>query len=264
MKVLLILMTALFAGSNSDAAETGFLDRVARVDGTDYRYQIYVPADYATRTDWPVILALHGSGERGSDGLRPTLVGLAPAIRANPARWPALVVFPQCPADQAWNGPAAAIALNSLDQTMRDFHCDPDRVYLTGLSMGGNGAWFLAYRDPERYAALAPICGWVLHRSSPGLPDGELVVHDARHGTAADSLAFLARRLQRLPTWIFHGEEDPVVNVEHSRQAHLALGRLGADVHYSELPGIGHGAWDPAYASGGFIEWLFTQRRRPR
>src|SRR6266487_3121111 len=111
---------------------TGFLDRAVSVAGQKYRYVVYVPANYASAGRWPVILFLHGAGERGGDGLIQTNVGLAPAIRQAPGRFPAIVVFPQVPTDSQWVGAPADAALAALAQTMKEFHTDPARVYLTG------------------------------------------------------------------------------------------------------------------------------------
>lgn len=236
--------------------ETGFLDRTVTVAGQTSRYQVYVPAEYVTRTNWPVILFLHGAGERGRDGLLQTNVGLGPAIRRRPERFPAIVVFPQVPPDSQWVGTPGEMAIAALTQTLREFKTDPDRVYLTGLSMGGHGTWYLAYRHAELFAALAPICGWV-----EDLPRfrGSVPVVPADSGPA---LPALARRLARMPIWIFHGEMDAVVPVGASREPAAALKAGSSDVRYTEYLGIDHNAWDPAYASEEFTRWLFAQRRR--
>jgi len=152
----------LFAGPvQAQRVETGFLDRTVTLAGQSYRYQVYVPADYPTKATWPLILFLHGAGERGADGLLQTTVGLGPAIRRDAKRFLALVVFPQAPLDSQWVGMPAEMALAALAQTMLEFHVDRDRVYLTGLSMGGHATWCLAYRHLELFAAVVPICGWV-------------------------------------------------------------------------------------------------------
>jgi predicted peptidase len=166
-KPLNSLLVALLLIPNAGTAqvkpriETGFLDRAVAVGGQTYKYQIFVPPAYAPSQRWPVILFLHGAGERGSDGYFQTQVGLGAAIRQNAARVPAIVVFPQSTADSTWTGTLATVALASLDQTMREYQTDPARVYLTGLSMGGQGTWYIAYRNPKRFAAIAPICGWI-------------------------------------------------------------------------------------------------------
>ena len=148
------LVFALATPLVAQHVETGFLDRSITVGGRSYHYQVYVPADYASKSNWPAILFLHGAGERGNDGLLQTAVGLGAAIRQNPSRYPAIVVFPQAPPDSQWVGTPADMAVGALQQTMREFHVDASRVYLTGLSMGGHGTWYVAYRHPELFAAV--------------------------------------------------------------------------------------------------------------
>jgi predicted peptidase len=255
--VLALAVVLASARLAAGAVETGFLDRAVTVAGGTYRYQVYVPAAYSTAEAWPVILFLHGSGECGSDGLAPTVIGIGPAIRRLPARYPAIVVFPQAPADSSWAGMPGEMALAALDRTLAEFHADSTRVYLVGLSMGGNGAWHLAYRHPERFAALAVICGYVTPPAT--LPNRESAV-PAEDG---EPLVALARRLGRLPIWIFHGEVDSVVPVDASRRAAQALERAGGDVRYSEFLGVDHGVWDAVFSSPSFTEWLLAQRRQP-
>jgi predicted peptidase len=254
--LLLTLLAGLLAESaNAQRVETGFLNRTVTVSGFTLRYQIYVPLNYTASQDWPVILYLHGSGERGTDGIRQTLIGLGSAVRNDAKRFPALVIYPQAPPDSSWTGVVADAAMAALDAVQREYRTDPDRVYLTGLSMGGNGTWYIAYRHPQRFAAIAPICGWVtsipLFRGHPPVVSSD--------NTAA--FKSLAEKLRDLPTWIFHGEIDTVVPVTESRQTYEALRAVNANVRYSELPGIAHNAWDPAYASVEFTNWLFAQRR---
>jgi predicted peptidase len=236
--------------------QTGFIDGVVTVSQEDYRYQVYVPRAYDPTQRWPVVLFLHGAGERGGDGLLQTVVGLGDAVRRDPARFPALVVFPQAPADSQWAGVPAEAAMAALDAVMAEYSTDPDRVYLTGISMGGNGSWYLAYRHPDRFAAVVPICGWV--ESHPRFSAGQVV--PSQDG---EPFQALARRLTGLPIWIFHGDADAAVPVEQSRRAAAALEAAGADVRYTELPGVGHNSWDPAYQSPELSRWLFQQRRGP-
>lgn len=242
----LMLLLAFPDWLESQALPTGFLDRTVSVLGQTYRYQVFVPSSYNASQRWPVILFLHGGGERGADGLRQTHVGLGPAIRKDVARFPAIVVFPQAPSESLWAGVPARAAMAALDQTTREFTTDPDRVYLTGISMGGGGVWYLAYRNPSRFAALLPICSFVTPFRDFGQPF-----------TPA-----LARQLRRIPSWIVHGEVDDVVPVQQSRQATAAFKAAGAPVRYLELPGTDHNSWDAAYGSPTLMDWLFAQKRQ--
>src|SRR6266478_482784 len=144
-------------------AETGFLNRTVFLDGMEYRYQVYVPRDFRRSTTWPVILALHGGGEYGNDGLRQTAFGLAAAIRQHADRFPAIVVFPQSRADgtPGWQLKGGEAALAAVDKSIAEFNGDRSRVYLTGYSAGGNGSWYLASHHPERFAAVVVVCGFV-------------------------------------------------------------------------------------------------------
>ena len=227
--------------------ETGFLNR----DG----YSVYVPRNFDPAHAWPVILFLHGAGERGSDGLRPTQIGIGAAIRANPDRIPAIVVFPQVPLEQRWIGAPADNAMRALDAAMKEFHGDPHRVYLTGLSMGGYGTWHLALAHPGRFAALVVVCGGLLpHSTTTSVQRSPLIPPDV------DPYAYVAHPLRHIPIRIFHGAIDPVIPVEESRQMAEALRREGADVAYTEYPDVGHNAWERAYADPEMAAWLFRQR----
>ena len=254
-----------FATSAVSAAaqrvETGFLNRDMILDGEEYRYQVYVPREFRRGPKWPVILALHGVGERGNDGLLQTTVGLAGAIRRHPERFPAIVVFPQARADgtPGWQGPGGRAALTAVEKAITEFSGDLSRVYLTGLSAGGNGAWYLASHNPGRFAAVAVICGFISEFRSKS---SDVVYPALEPASEPDPYAAMARRVSHLPIWIFHGDADGVVPVEESRRIAAALKAIGADVQYTELPGVGHNAWDPAYDRPDLFEWMLKQRRR--
>ena len=260
----LVVVACVIAGALNVAAqkvETGFLNRSIQVDGAEFRYQVYVPRDFQPATSWPVILALHGGGEYGSDGLRQTAGGLAAAIRRHADRFPAIVVFPQSHADgtPGWHAAGGRAALAAVDKTIAEFNGDTSRVYLTGLSAGGNGSWYLASHHPERFAAVVVVCGWI--SEFRGRTSGVLYPALAP-ASVPDPYAAMAKLLSPLPIWIFHGDADETVSVEESRRMATALKAIGADVQYSELPGVGHNAWDPAYARADLIEWMLKQRRR--
>jgi predicted peptidase len=241
--------------------ETGFLDRTVSVDEVVYRYQVFVPQNYDPHKKWPVILFLHGRGERGDDGLLQTDIGIAPAIRKDASRFPFIVVMPQCLKDknQAWNdAPMRTQALAALERSIKEFHGDRDRIYLTGLSMGGYGVWDLAAKYPGKFAAYVPVCGG-LHAPSK-YP--EIYAELVKDPNIADPYAETARRIGSTPVWIFHGDADDAVSVEESRKVSQALRAVKANVRYTEYPGVGHNAWDKAYAEPELIPWLLGQTLR--
>lgn len=236
--------------------ETGFLIRSVKVHGTSYAYSVYVPRAFDASKRWPVILALHGAGERGTDGLRSTQIGVSAAIRANPERVPAIVVFPQAPVDSRWIGEPADAAMAALETSIAEFHGDRTRIYLTGLSMGGYGSYHLALAHPDTFAALVIVCGGLLpHETTVAVQQSPLTMG------ASDPYAFTAHALRHLPIRTFHGDADPVIPVDESRLMAKDLKAEGADVAYVEFPGVGHNAWDRAYGDAQLWDWLFKQRK---
>lgn len=152
------------------------------IGATIYAYSVYVPKDYEPGRRLPVILFLHGAGERGRDGLRPTQVGIGSAIRFNPERANAIVVFPQAPDETRWLDEPADFAMAALDASLREFKGDRDRVALTGLSMGGYGTWHLALAHGDRFAAIAVICGGLLpHDSAASVRQSPLTMQSGDH-----------------------------------------------------------------------------------
>ena len=255
---------ALMAGAGASSGqkiETGFLNRSITFNGSEYRYVVYIPREFSRSKNYPVILALHGGGEYGSDGLKQTVGALARAIRLNPERFPAIIVFPQAKADgtPGWHQDGGKAALAALDKSIKEFRGDARRVYLTGLSAGGNGSWFLASHYPERFAAAIVICGFISkHKgSASGVDYPALAPPDA-----TDAYAYIAKRVAKIPIWIFHGDADQNISVEESRKMFAALKAEGADVKYTEFPGVAHNSWDPAYAKAELFEWLLKQKKR--
>lgn len=212
-----------------------FKSEKVRFEGEKYRYAVYVPDDYTKRRAWPAVLFMHGSGERGTDGERQTTVGIGRAIREHPERFPCIVIMPQCPPDLKWEGPMLDMALACLEKTEHDYNIDPERIVLTGLSLGGYGTWALGAACPERFSALVPVCGG---------------------GETSDAAA-----LALTPIWCFHGDADPVVPVDRSREMVVAVRTAGGDVRFTELPGVGHNSWDDAYGNPELIAWMLQQRR---
>lgn len=258
-KVSLLSLILLFASCRTmPPQETGFLIRSVTLGGHEYPYSVYVPRDFARSRRWPVVLFLHGSGERGSDGLRSTQIGPAAAIRHEPELVPAIVVLPQAPLDTRWIDEPADAALAALEKSIVEFHGDRSRVYLTGLSMGGYGTIHLALQDPNRFAAYVVVCGGLLpHPTTTAVQRSPLIPADA------DPYAFVANELRQRPIWLFHGAEDMMIPPEESRRLFDELKKAGAtDVHYTEYPAVGHNAWDKAYADPEMWKWLFAHSKR--
>ena len=248
----------LAAVVSAQKIETGFINRVVFLNSVEYRYQVYVPREFNTKRTWPVILALHGGGEYGSDGMRHTNVGLAPAIRRNPERFAAIVIFPQAKADgkPGWQLDGGDAALAALDKTIKEFNGDPKRVVLTGYSAGGNGTWALASRYPTKFAAIVPVCAFVSEFRGRSTP----ILYPAL-ASGDDPHAEIAKKVSPIPIWIVHGAKDDVVLPDESRKMFEALKRLGAKVQYTELPNANHNAWDPAYSNAEVIAWMLNQKR---
>jgi len=243
-------------------ANTGFLDRSITLKGRTYVYQVYIPANYSPTTAWPVVVYLHGNQHQGEDGMRQTNAAFADAVREHRSWFPAVIVFPQASTRDYWfTSEMQQLVSAELDRTMTEFHGDPARIYLTGFSMGGTGTYCLAYHQ-NRFAALVIVAGRV--EAGPNYTP-EQVVSDREANafmTASDPFAALAARLSRTPVWVLHGSGDEVVSVEQSRRLVAALKNAGAQVKYSEYPGVNHvEAAQKAYFDAAVIEWMFQQRR---
>lgn len=238
--VALIILLSSLPATVPAQQETGFLNRSIVTRGSTTRYQVYVPADYSRGREWPVILFLHGAGERGTDGLRQTQVGLGTAIRQHPDWFPAIVVMPQSPPDSIWRGAAADGAVAAMEAAVKEFRGDRHRLYLAGLSMGAYGAWTMALKRPRMFAAIVAVCGGLL-------PPTHFTELDAGL-READPYAELARRLTGTPVWLFHGAQDSVVSPVESRRIHAAFHQAGSRSNYTEYPDVGHESWDPAFS----------------
>jgi predicted peptidase len=239
------------------APETGFLHRTVTLGPSTYKYQVYVPASFAPSKKWPVVFFLHGYGGRGKDGEGQMEQGLPVRLRET-KDFPAIVVMPQSREGAWWGDPEMeAQAFAALDAAMKEFNGDPDRIYLTGLSMGGYGTWAFGYKYPEKFAALVPVCGGVVANRrflSPPAWHPLTVKPDDPYGETAS-------RLTKVPIWAFHGEADPRVPVTESRKLTEAVKARGGDVRYTEYPGVAHNSWDKAYWEEELIPWLLAQRK---
>lgn len=195
-------------------------------------YLLFLPRDYFKGDKrWPVMMFLHGMGQRGNDPNQVKLFG-PPMLAEKDPDFPFIVVSPQCPDNEFWE-PEMVIAL--LDQIEKTYRTDPERVYLTGLSMGGFGTWRTAVCYPDRFAAIAPVCGG-------GDPKK-------------------VKRIKHLPTWTFHGDKDQIVSIKCSQEMVDALKACGGDVKFTVYPGVDHGSWVPAYNDPELYKWLLAHKR---
>ena len=258
--LLLAISTALVHSASARLPQTGFLDRTIAVQGKTYRYEVFVPANWNKQQKWPVILFLHGYGERGENGLRETDIGLPHSIRKSKKLSPFVIIMPQClDGDHVFTDQdMEAVALAEFQQSMKEFHGDPERVYLTGLSMGGYATWNIAARHPGIFAAYVPVCGGVQPNKDHPTVKASLFGDPA----IPDPYAEIARRIGKTPVWIFHGDADPTVPVEESRKMAAALRAAGGNVKYTEYPGVAHDSWVKAYDEPELFPWLLQQELR--
>lgn len=196
-------------------------------------YLLYLPPDYEKQDAWPLVVFLHGAGERGND-LELVKKHGPPKLIAAGQDFPAIVVSPQCSNNRWWH--AQLLELTALvDDIEKNYKVDKSRIYLTGLSMGGFGTWALGAYTPERFAALVPICG-----------GGE---------------ALAARALTKTPIWVFHGAKDAIVPLKRSQDMVDALKRSKGNVEFTVYPEAQHDSWTETYANPDVWKWLFEQKR---
>jgi predicted peptidase len=208
-------------------------------------YLLYLPPDYKTdaRKRWPLMLFLHGAGERGTNLSRVAVHG-PPKLVKQGRDFPFILVSPQCPAGELWS---TETLLALLAEVIRKNKVDTNRIYLTGLSMGGYGTWALAVAHPNKFAAIAPICG-----------GGETITILIASNTKKE-------QLKRLPVWAFHGAKDPVVKLEESEKMVDAFKRVGSqNVELTVYPEATHDSWTETYNNPKLYEWLLSHNLRKR
>jgi predicted peptidase len=247
MNALILALTCALAPGEDVVAN--FSEHTYKYTGGRYqdevfRYRLLSPEKIEPGKKYPVILFLHGAGERGDDNAD-QLIYLPQQMATAEYRkkFPCFLIAPQCREEGSWVerradsgtvGDQMQVVEGILHDVLKKYPCDPKRVYLTGLSMGGYGAWDLASRHPDWFAAVAPICGG----GDPGRAD----------------------RLVKVPIWAFHGDKDGVVRPEQSREMIEAIRAAGGNPKYTEFKDVGHDSWNPAYKDPeGVIPWLFSQ-----
>jgi len=203
------------------------------VKTVSYDLLVYVPNNIQSSTQrWPLIIFLHGSGERGSDPNKLKVHSL-PSVVEGKEEFPFIVVSPQCAEGERWNAEALNVM---LDEVLERLPIDTNRVYLTGVSMGGLGVWKFAIAHPERFAAIAPVCGW---------------------GILED-----IRKLKDTPVWVFHGAKDDVVPPSESEKMVQFLKKYGSEkVQFTLYPEANHNAWDVTYANPSLYDWFLQHKK---
>lgn len=196
-------------------------------------YLLYLPDDYDAKEAWPLVVFLHGAGERGDD-LELVKKHGPPKLIEQGKSFPAIIVSPQCAAGRWWTGQLLELTA-LIDEIVDKYKVDEDRIYLTGLSMGGFGTWSLAAYTPDRFAALMPICG------------------------GGETLA--ARLLSKTPVWVFHGAKDPIVPLKRSEDMVEVLKRAKGNPKFTVYPDALHDSWTATYDNPEVWEWLFAQKR---
>lgn len=203
-----------------------------------FGYTLFLPDGYTEEKTYPLILALHGAGERGNgtDELeRGTHIGLGGYLKRKSMNIDAIVLCPQCPKDRVWNHLIFDLK-KLLDSIVDTYSVDKDRVTVTGMSMGGFGTWEMGMMFPETFAALAPVCG--------------------------GGMAWRTEALKNIPIWAFHGDRDNVVDISNSVEMVNRARAAGSDVKFTVFNGVAHASWDPAYLDTNVVNWLISQKKK--
>lgn len=227
------------------------------INGNTLPYQVMFPENYNSAQQYPLIIFLHGAGERGNDNTKQLTHGKDFLIDNFRAKYPAIVIAPQCPSESYWsNVEKHSVSGNTkfefgasetatqpmqtlislIDNWRKSGHVDTTQVYVGGLSMGGMGTYELLWRMPNTFAAAFPICGGA---------NPEKIAHNT----------------QKTPLWIFHGEIDSVVPASFSRNIYSALMSAGSEVKYTEYPGVNHNSWDNVFQEKHLASWLFNHKK---
>ncbi len=242
-ELLSVLGNFLTTAASARSSQQGNLEsRTIQVDTEKFNYQIYTPPPVQKEKKLPVIIFLHGIGQRGSGGLVPTNGASGAIARHYFGQVPAIVLLPQCRQGSYWSDPVMdEMVMNALAQTIEEFAADVGQVSLIGVSMGGYGVWHFAAAYPKKFAALVSICG------------GSSI-------TKGDRFGALAQKVGETPAWLFHGADDKIVSVAESRQIVKALETNGGNVKYTEYPNVGHNIWFNVLGEKDLLPWVLAQQ----
>lgn len=226
---LVIMIYSTSAEAQSDRQTVNNFEKEIKLT-LSANYLLYLPIDYnESDKDFPLVLFLHGSGERGTDIEKVKINGL-PKLISEGKDFPFIVVSPQCPDDIFWN---IDILIALLDEIESTYRVDKNKIYVTGLSMGGHATWELALRQPNRFAAIAPVCGWT------DISKASTIAH--------------------LPVWVFHGAKDVVVPVKASEDMVAALKNYGSNAKLTIYPEANHDSWTETYNNEELYKWFLKQ-----
>jgi predicted peptidase len=254
----LIFLSLLASGARSQDLSQYQKRMYINSSGDTLPYRILFPENYDRQKQYPLLVFLHGAGERGSDNEKQLTHGASLFLKPeNRKNFPAIILFPQCAADNYWSSVQVDRSSMPLVLTF-DYSKPPTKpltsvvelvqkiskqervrkssIYIAGLSMGGMGTFEAVYRYPKLFAAAVPICG-----------GGDSARYDSR--------------VRKVPFWVFHGDKDGVVKVSHSRRMVNRLEGLKARVKYTEYTEVDHNSWDFALAEPEFLPWLFSHKR---
>jgi predicted peptidase len=234
-KIILLTLTILFvAMAQHIEAQTQTKEKAAIIRKTTLNYLLWLPGDYKKEKSktYPLLIFLHGSGERGDSLDLVKMHGPPSFIESRPG-FPFITVSPQCPNGTWWITEDLQVM---LEQLIAKYRIDPERIYLTGLSMGGFGTWTWASKYPDQFAAIAPVCG-----------GGDIQFAD---------------ELKSTPVWAFHGDADPVVPVKRTVEMVEAVNANGGTARMTIYPGVGHGSWIDAYKNEQLYTWLLEHKRK--
>lgn len=203
----------------------------------NFNYVKYLPKDYDEKKSYPLVFFLHGAGERGDDLDVASRHGFAKHIREDGAEYPFIYIAPQCPFEKYWGCFIESLGA-FLDYICDELPIDRDRIYLTGLSMGGTGTWMFAMAQPERFAAIAPICG--------------------------SGICWNSEIIKHIPVMMYHGDQDETVPIYESITMLKAINKNGGTAELKICYGVGHNAWDIAYEGDELSNWLLSHKKKDK
>jgi predicted peptidase len=253
LSLSLMSLLGLFSPLSASAEELYAPKVFQDAAGKKLPYRIMQPEGYSAdgTAQYPLVVFLHGAGERGTDNVKQLVHGTKEFAKPESRKkYPCFVIAPQCPEGKRWvevewtlpshqqlpeDSESAKLTLELISALQKEFRIDPKRLYITGLSMGGFGTWDLVTRHPDMWAAAVPVCA-----------GGDEATAD---------------KISKLPVWAFHGDKDTVVIPARSRNMIAAMKKTGGKPLYTEYPNVGHNSWDAAYADPKMMEWLFSQKR---